>query len=254
MSKGTLLSLALAAAAALLVFVRSPEEVTMSSQDGRVIARGVIPRRLRPLVVRQISADQPAPFVSSIYEIGSEAALLPLPITVQFSYDPAELGRRNPFELRLAYYDSEFERWNPVTSRVEAGAHRVVAETRRLALWGLVVRQDPGVPPALRRWVIQALLNHSATALGVTVDFEYGRDSEHFILYRLADTRSGCVEPSWETKLVRQTMKEGEYWYRATIVWREGNTADCRLPLDLPSFLNGEDAGAGPDVLNVIAE
>lgn len=221
--------------AALMVFVRSPEEIRVRSNDGRVELSGSAPRRLGLFQITKnesMSAVAHTALVAPVYEILPANTVSPLPLHLSMTYNSSELAGRNPIDLSVVRFDGMYGRWEALPSTVDLMTHTVNADTRILGIWSLAYREDPGVPTEFSDLINQLKSPAGAPpprAVGFTVDLEYAKATDDFVLYRPAFIRDGCQGffNGEEEKIIGYVVTVGEITYRATITWEIGDTDRC---------------------------
>lgn len=218
--------------ASLVVFTRSPEDISVQSANGRARLDGQAPRSLGAFTIikeETPSANLEAPFVSPIYDITPNASLLPLPVRVSISYTREDLNGRNALDLSLARFNQGLDRWEPIASKTDLLRRTVTAETRSLSRWSILMRENVSVPEELKQLADRLLANPPANTVGYTIDLDYAREPETFALFSPSFRRDGCSGffAGDEQKIVQESLKVGELTYRVTLTWEIGDTSRC---------------------------
>lgn len=124
--------------AALVVFARPPEFITLISTDGVVTLSGEVPRSIGGFrIVRdddahaQFSPDGSA----AVYRIEPVGMVLQQSATLSFSL--ADVMSANPEVLALASWNETEERWELAPSAYDAHTNAIRAPIRTLGLWTL---------------------------------------------------------------------------------------------------------------------
>ena len=124
--------------AALAVFARPPEFITLTSTDGTVTLSGEVPRSIGGFrIVRddtardRFSSDGVAP----VYRLEPVGMFLPQSVTLLFSL--ALVPAANPETLALALWNETEERWELAPSSYDARTNAIRAPIRTLGFWTL---------------------------------------------------------------------------------------------------------------------
>ncbi|MDP3985489.1 MAG: hypothetical protein Q8P82_01880 [bacterium] len=224
---------AIAAVAVFAVFARAPEEVRVVSADGRMAITGAAPRSIGPFSIREnddLSAGARTAVVSPIYSITPSDVLLPQPLRIEYQYGDIPI-EQNPLAITLARYHAAMARWEPVPTQVDFRRAVVYADVRIFSDWALLRIEDLKIPESVDVAADRLIAAAPADAVGFLLDVEYARVPEDFVLLRPAYRVGGCrgLLEGQEKQQIRETMKEGDVWFRITLTWETGGRERCDL-------------------------
>ena len=135
------------------------ETVTFESEDGDLVLS--IPEGTVGLtedgdplpsisITKELSAPaapDDADFVGMPYDLGPDGASFEPPITITFTYDPAQLPRGvGPQSLGLAYYDQETGEWvplDPTSISIDPDTNTITVEIDHFTLFGVTANTAP---------------------------------------------------------------------------------------------------------------
>ncbi|MGD9117686.1 MAG: hypothetical protein PVJ08_02990 [Dehalococcoidia bacterium] len=134
-----------------------PEEIV--SEDNRLrlvfpVGTAVKDGEGQPLAGLEIAvngASLPSPPEAEIvglpYELGPQGTTFDQPVTLNFSYDPAEIPpQAAEAELALGYYDEASGLWTELPSVVDTVNHIVSAPAEHLSTFAVIVPNPPPLP------------------------------------------------------------------------------------------------------------
>jgi hypothetical protein len=109
-----------------------------------------------------------AEIVGLPYELGPQGTTFDQPVTLNFSYDPAEIPpQAAEAELALGYYDEASGLWTELPSVVDTVNHIVSAPAEHLSTFAVIV---PNPPPLLASFTASALnVSPTEAEIGETV-------------------------------------------------------------------------------------
>jgi hypothetical protein len=134
-----------------------PEEI--ASEDNRLrlvfpVGTAVQDGEGQPLAGLEIAVNAAPPpppteagIVGMAYELGPRGTTFDQPVTLNFSYDPAEIPERvTEEELYLAYYDEDSAQWLELPSAVDVVGHTVTAPVEHLSTFAVIAPLPPPLP------------------------------------------------------------------------------------------------------------
>lgn len=86
---------------------------------------------------------------NTVFDIQLSGASNPIfanPITLEFAYDPAQLGAINPNFLNISYFDISLNKWVSLPSTVNATTYKVTAQTTHFTLFAITTVPYIGTP------------------------------------------------------------------------------------------------------------
>ena len=119
-----------------------PEGTVGTTEDGDPLPSISITKELSPP-----AAPEDADFVGMPYDLGPDGASFDPPITITFTYDPAQLPDGvGPQSLGLAYYDQETKEWVPLDPKsisIDPETNTITAEIDHFTLFGVMANTAP---------------------------------------------------------------------------------------------------------------
>lgn len=92
-----------------------------------------------------LPANQGVIIGNSVFNIqlsGTSSPTFTNPVTLEFVYDPAQLGGINPSTLNISYFSATLSKWVSLVSSVNTTTHKVAAQTTHFTLFAITT-----VPP-----------------------------------------------------------------------------------------------------------
>ncbi|MGB2815209.1 MAG: hypothetical protein WBC75_09025 [Dehalococcoidales bacterium] len=119
-----------------------PEDTVGTTEDGDPLPSISITKELSAP-----AAPEDADFVGMPYDLGPDGASFEPPITITFTYDPAQLPDGvGPQSLGLAYYDQETGEWvplDPTSISIDPETNTITAEIDHFTLFGVMANTAP---------------------------------------------------------------------------------------------------------------
>ncbi len=119
-----------------------PEDTVGLTEDGDPLPSISITKDLTPP-----ATPEDTDFVGMPYDLGPDGASFDPPITITFTYDPAQIPHGvGPQSLGLAYYDQETGEWvplDPTSISIDPETNTITAEIDHFTLFGVTANTAP---------------------------------------------------------------------------------------------------------------